>query len=67
MCWLCRFQVDEEAKHLMEYIVKSVGYVDTFNVSSQVSAFIHARFKDARDPQGQPVPLHGAYARAHGA
>ncbi len=45
-------QVDEEAKRLMEFIVRSVGYIDITNVSSQVSVFIHTRFKDAVDSDG---------------
>jgi hypothetical protein len=59
-CWLCTFQVDEEAKRLMEFIVRSVGYIDIQNVSSQVSVFIHTRFKDAVDSDGAPIQLEGA-------
>jgi hypothetical protein len=60
ICWMCLYQTDEEAKRLMEFIVRSVGYIDTFNIATQVSAFIHTRYKDVRDASGNVVELHGA-------
>jgi hypothetical protein len=60
VCWMCLYQTDEEAKRLMEFIVRSVGYIDTFNIAAQVSAFIHTRYKDVRDANGDVVELRGA-------
>ena len=59
-CWMCVYQSDDEAKRLMEFIVRSVGYIDVFNVSAQVSAFIHTRYQGATDAQGNVVTLEGA-------
>jgi len=44
----------------MEFIVRSVGYIDITNVSAQVSVFIHTRFKDAVDNSGNQIILEGA-------
>lgn len=60
VCWMCMYQSDDEAKRLMEFIVRSVGYIDTFNISSQVSAFIHTRYRNATDGEGSVVDVKGA-------
>lgn len=60
MCWMCLYQTDDEAKRMMEFIVKSVGYIDNHNIATQVSAYIAARYKEATDANGNAVPLHGA-------
>lgn len=44
-CWLCLYQSDDEAKNVMEFIVKSVGYIDTQNISSQVNESSGSRRK----------------------
>eukprot|EP00961_Rhodomonas_salina_P159669 2150490-Rhodomonas_salina.2 len=59
-CWMCLYQNDEDAKRLMEFIVRSVGYIDTFNISAQVSTFIHTRYKNVTDGKGNVVPVTGA-------
>lgn len=60
VCWMCMYQSDDEAKRLMEFIVRSVGYIDTVNISSQVSAFIYTRYHNAADAGGAAVPVRGA-------
>jgi hypothetical protein len=59
-CWMCLYQSDDEAKRLTEFIVRSVGYIDVFNISAQVSSFIHTRYKNAVDANGKLVPVVGA-------
>eukprot|EP00961_Rhodomonas_salina_P293154 3933519-Rhodomonas_salina.1 len=59
-CWMCMYQNDDEAKRLMEFIVKSIGYIDTFNISSQVSGFIFSRYQDATDNSSVKIGLLGA-------
>ena len=59
-CWMCLYQTDDEAKRLMEFIVRSVGYIDMFNIASQVSAFIQTRYQNVQDADGNVVELKGA-------
>eukprot|EP00961_Rhodomonas_salina_P175091 2361901-Rhodomonas_salina.2 len=47
-CWMCLYQTDDEAKRLMEFIVRSVGYIDTFNISTQDSSGNLVELKGAK-------------------
>jgi len=59
-CWLCAYQNDDETKRLMEFVVKAVGYIDTKNIATQVSMFIHERFGEAVDAHGNQTEIRGA-------
>lgn len=59
-CWLCLYQNDDEAKKVTEFVVKSVGYIDIGNISSQVSTFIKSQYEAPVDANGEKIPLLGA-------
>lgn len=59
LCWLCLYQHDDEAKRVMEFVVKSVGYIDVFNIATQVSTFIHTNYKAPQNDTGETVALEG--------
>jgi len=61
LCWLCLYQHDDEAKRVMEFVVKSVGYIDIFNIATQVSTFIHTNYKAPQNDAGETVHLQGIF------